>query len=274
MAKTTTTKTSSKSSTTSQSRSESASVSRTQGVLDAALRDEILSGLSGFMSDEEIERYADNLLRPQLNAGLEASQQEYETEKLAREQEIEELASALQKSIGAQQQAYRRSMADIETAALARGMGRSSYTLQTLAGQGDALASAIRELTQENEAQRQQVQERITLAAQQNAQTQSRLNADYAAGLAAKAQELKEQQRQEQNQHYLTATSAAMGQMTTSSSTTSTTGESSTKSSSTSTTGGGSSSGGKSGSKKTQDDGVDAVSSAAISVSDFGKRRK
>lgn len=64
------------------------------------------------------------LLRPQLNAGLEAAQQSYETTRLAKEQEIENLAASLEKGIEAQNRAYRQSVADVETAALARGMGR------------------------------------------------------------------------------------------------------------------------------------------------------
>lgn len=263
MAKTTTTMKTNSSSTSSQSHSESTSQSLTQSMLDEALRDEILSGISDFMSDEEIEQYAQSLLAPQLNAELEAAQQKYDTERLAREQEIDELASALERSIGEQQRAYRQSMADIETAAIARGMGRSSYTLETLANQGDALAEAIRGMTEESEAQRAQIQDRITLAAQQNAQTQGRLNADYAANLSAKVQELKEQQRQEQNQHYLTATSAAMGKQTITSGTTNTTGSSGTTSGTTTVTTSGSSGSAK---KTVAEDEVDAVSGAAVSV--------
>lgn len=273
MARTTTTKVSTKSSGTTQSHSKTTGRSETASVLDEALRDEILSGLSGFMTDEEIEAYAERLLRPQLNAGLEASQQAYETEKLMREQEIEDLASALQRDIGEQRGAYRQSMADIETAALSRGMGRSSYTLQTLANQGDALAAAIRELTQESEAQREQIRDRITQAAQQNAQTQGRLNTDYASNLAAKVQELREQQRQEQNQHYLTATSAAMGKKTTSEGTTDTTG-SSTSQSSTTRVVTSSSGGGSSGRSKKAEDEVDAVSGAAVSVKNLTRDAK
>ena len=103
----------------------------------------------------------------------------------------------------------------METAALNRGMGRSSYTLQTLANQGDALAKAVRELTDENARKTGQIQDQITQAAKQNSQTQGRLNTDFASQLAAKVQELKENQRKEWNSNYLTAISSAMGQQTT-----------------------------------------------------------
>ena len=173
---------------TSQSNSTYSSTSR--NFLDSELMNQILSGLMGNMTDEQIAQFAENLLKPQLNAGLEEAQQNYETTKLSREQEIANLAANLTRSIDEQNAAYRQSAANVETAALNRGMGRSSYTLQTLANQGDALAKAVQQLTEESGRQSQQIQDQITQAAQQNSQTQGRLNSDYASQLAAKIQEL------------------------------------------------------------------------------------
>lgn len=241
------------------------SQSTTKNVLDAALRDEILSGLRGYMTDEEIRAYAENLLRPTLNAGLEASQQQYEASRLGYEQEIENLAVQLSQAIDRQNQSHAKGQAGLETAALARGMGRSSYLLDTKAALSQALSETIKSLTDESARQSAQVQQKITLAGQQNAQTQGRLNTDYAGQLAAKMQELKENQRQEYNQNYMTATSAAMGQQTTGTSTTNESGTSVT------TSGGGGSGGSRSKSAKKQetvmnDDGVDVISGAAPSV--------
>ena len=221
---------------TSQNQSESHSQSETRRVLDERLRDQILAGLMGRMTDEEMDAYVQNLLRPTLNAGLEAAQQQYETTRLGKEQEIERLASALKASIEQQERAYARSAADVQTAALARGMGRSSYTLQTLAGQGREYAQTIERLTKENSDREAQLQEQITQAAQQNAQTQGRLNKDYASTLAAKVQELKDQQRREWNSQYMTAVSGSMGTQT--SGTTSTTGSAATDTAGTTSTSG------------------------------------
>lgn len=198
----------------SQSQSQSQSQSTTQKLLDGDMLGVILSGLAGQMTDEEIRSYAQGLLEPQKNAELEASRQKYEAAKLSREQEIESLAAALQRSIAAQNSAYRQSAVDVQTEALKRGMGRSSYTMQTLANQGSLLAEAIRQLTEENERKSSQLQAQITQAAEQNAQTQGRVERDYAASLLAKEQELRRQQQQEYNRNYLTAVSAAMGQQT------------------------------------------------------------
>ena len=226
MAKKTTTETRNSSTTNSTSQEHSASQSTsnsqstTKNVLDGELLNQILGGLMGNMTDDELTQFAENLLRPQLNAALEESQQNYETTKLAKEQEIENLARSLTRSIDEQNGAYRKSAANVETAALSRGMGRSSYTLQTLANQGDALAKAVRELTDENARQSGQIQDQITQAAQQNSQTQGRLTTDFASQLASKVQELKENQRKEWNSNYLTAISSAMGTKTSGSQTT------------------------------------------------------
>lgn len=253
----------------SQSQSRSQSQSATQKVLDERLRDRILAGLTGGMTDEEIERYAQNLLRPALDAELEASQQRYETTKLGKEQEIDRLAAALERSIREQERAHARSAAQVQTAALARGMGRSSYALQTLANEGREHARTIGELTAQSDEQSGRLQAQITQAAQHNAATQGRLNADYAQNLAAKVQELREQQRKESNSNYLAAVAGSMGaqttgsQSTSGSSTTDTTGTSRTSGSSTTTT-----TSGSGGSRRTAatSDRVDAVSSAAPSV--------
>ena len=264
----TSSKSDSKSKEHSQSQSRSDSQSTTKKLLDSDLMNQILGGLARNMTDEEINRFAENLLRPQLNAALEESRQNYETTKLSKEQQLENLAASLTRAIDEQNTAYRKSAANVETAALSRGMGRSSYTLQTLANQGDALAKAVRQLTDENTRQSGQIQQQITQAAQQNSQTQGRLNTDFASQLAAKVQELKENQRKEWNSNYLTAISAAMGQQTTgsqqTSGTTDTTGEQHTEGSSHSTSVTYTNRGG-SGKKNTSGD-IDAVTSAAPSA--------
>lgn len=264
----TSSKSDSKSKEHSESQSKSESLSTTKKLLDSDLMNQILGGLMKNMTDEEINQFAENLLRPQLNAALEESRQNYETTKLSKEQELENLAASLTRAIDEQNTAYRKSAANVETAALSRGMGRSSYTLQTLANQGDALAKAVRQLTDENTRQSRQIQKQITQAAQQNSQTQGRLNTDFASQLAAKVQELKENQRKEWNSNYLTAISAAMGQQTTgsqqTSGTTDTTGEQHTEGSSHSTSVTYTNRGG--GGKKNKSGDIDAVTSAAPSA--------
>ena len=186
-------------------------VTDSKNVLDAALRDTILGGFAANMTDDEIQKYAEALLAPQRNAALEAAQQNYEASKLGYEQEMENLAVQLADAIGKQQMQYTQNLAGLETSALARGMGRSSYLLNTEAALGQALSETIKNLSNENTRQTAQIQNKLTLAGQQNAQTQGRINTDYATQLAAKIQELKQNQRQEYNQNYMSATSSALG---------------------------------------------------------------
>lgn len=204
-----------KSFTDSSSSSKTQQSSLTQKVLNEDLLKQILSGLTAQMTDEQIRSYAESLLSPVLNAELEAAQQNYDTAKLAGEQQIDNLAASLARSIQEQQSAYKQSAANMETAALARGMGRSSYTLESLANQGRALAQATQQLTEETARQQAQVQQQIGQAAKQTSQTTGRLNTDYAKQLAAKVQELRQNQQAQYNQNYMTAVSAALGSQTT-----------------------------------------------------------
>lgn len=206
---------SSKNQSTSKSENHSESTSTSRKVLDEAMLATILEGIGGQMTQEQIEQYAQNLLEPVLHAEKEQSRRQAEAARLSGEQEIEDLAKALERDVSMQQSAYKTSRANVETDALARGMGRSSYTLQTLANQGDALAKAVQALTEENNRKAGQVRKGIAQAEAQDAQTQARLDADYAKGLAAKVQELHEKQKQQNDSNYLAAISAAMGQQTT-----------------------------------------------------------
>lgn len=248
MAKTTVTSTSEKSTSSTKSQETGKSTSLTRGVLDEKLLETIMSGLTAQMTQEEIRKFAQSLLMPQAEAEREAARQAHETTKLAKGQEMENLAAELERAISEQNGAYRRSMADVETAAIRRGMGRSSYTLDRLAQQGDALAQAVKALTEENERRSDQIQRQITQSAQQSAQTQARIDRDYETRLAAKIEELTQEQSKQRDRDYLTAISAAMGRETVG--TSETTGESRTDTSSqktTVTTSSGKSSGGSSG---------------------------
>lgn len=262
MAKTTSVSTSSS---TSKSSTSSSSVSR--NVLDEALLERILAGLSARMTQEELEAYARAQLEPQKNAEIEAAQAAHEMLRMDREQEIARLAQSLRDGVAAQQGAYRQSVSDLQRAALARGMGRSSYTLDAMAAQGRALSNAVAALTQQSEQKREDLQRQIDLSAEQTARTQGRLEADFAGSMAAAIEKLRGEQERAYTQNYLTAVSAAMGRETTGQSTT--TGQSASSSTTTSSSPGGSGSGKKKQQEKTayEPPDVDVVSGAAPSIS-------
>lgn len=243
------------------------SQSTSKSVLDQELLAMILGGLTGGMTQEEIGTYAAQLLTPQKNAALAAARQAHEVTRLTKEQEIENLAAELAGSIAAQNSAYRQNMADVQNAALARGMGRSSYTLETLARQGDALSQAVLALTQENETKSAQLREQIAKSAEHSESERARIEQDYASQMAAKIQELTREQQKTQNANYLTAVSASMGKETTGTSESASQSQTHSQSTTTKTSGktGSSSSSGKK--KKEEEEIVDAVSSAAVSTS-------
>ncbi len=88
------------------------SSSVTRHVIDWDMVQSILAGLSGQMTDEQIDAYAQELLHPQLMADLEESQQRYDAARLGKQQEIEDIVSSLAKSIENTRNAYQKSRAD------------------------------------------------------------------------------------------------------------------------------------------------------------------
>ena len=69
----------------SQSESNTKQETESRRFLDGELLSQILAGLAPNMTDDEISAFAENLLRPVLNAGLESAQQSYEATKLGKE---------------------------------------------------------------------------------------------------------------------------------------------------------------------------------------------
>ena len=144
-----------------------------------------------------------------------AAEQSRDTANLSLQQQKDDLATQLAKSIQEQNDAYNTSIANVETAALNRGMGRSSYTLQTLANQGNALAEAVRQLTDESNTKSSQIDQQMALNTSQAQDTINQANTSYASDLAAKIQELRNQRTSDYNSAYMSAISSAMGQQTT-----------------------------------------------------------
>lgn len=266
MAKKTTTTTNSSSQSTSQSQSQSQSQaqSTTQKTLDQELLAAILQGLQGTgyeaKTEEELMEAAQNLFLPEYNAQVEAAKQEQAATDLGLAQQIENLIAAAGRQVDQQNAAFNQSRADIETGALARGMGRSSYTLSTLSNNDIARAAAIDQIMGDVTRQQGQLEAQRTQAAQQLAQTLGRLETDKATNIKNTLLDLldREYDRQQsainqQNQNWLTALEMAMGTKTNTSETSQTQGTENTTTNSTQTsttmTGSGGSGGSSSSSK-------------------------
>ena len=209
--------------TTSQSQQ---SQSITQAVINSELLAQILEGLqdAGYTqkTTDELMKIAEDYYLPQYNAEIEAEKQAQAVKDMSYTQQLENLQSAYGKNIDVQNAAYDKSRAALETGALARGMGRSSYTMATLAGNDQARSAALAQLADDYLQNVRQVTDEQTLSAEQSEETIGRLNADKATNITNKLRELADAEYQkyitgvnQQNANYLAAVQAAMGQMTT-----------------------------------------------------------
>lgn len=209
--------------TTSQSQQ---SQSITQAVINSELLAQILEGLqdAGYTqkTTDELMKIAEDYYLPQYNAEIEAEKQAQAVKDMSYTQQLENLQSAYGKNIDVQNAAYDKSRAALETGALARGMGRSSYTMATLAGNDQARSAALAQMADDYLQNVRQVTDEQALSNAQSAETIGRLNADKATNITNKLRELAETEYQkyitgvnQQNANYLAAVQAAMGQMTT-----------------------------------------------------------
>ena len=206
--------------TTSQSQQ---SQSITQAVINSELLAQILEGLqdAGYTqkTTDELMKIAEDYYLPQYNAEIEAAQQAQAVKDMSYTQQLENLQSAYGKNINVQNAAYDKSRAALETGALARGMGRSSYTMATRAGNDQARSAALAQLADDYLQNVRQVTDEQTLSAAQSAETIGRLNADKATNITNKLRELADAEYQkyitgvnQQNANYLAAVQAAYEQ--------------------------------------------------------------
>lgn len=223
----------------SQSQQSQQSQSTTQAVVNSELLAQILAGLqdAGYTqkTTDELMKIAEDYYLPQYNAQIEAEQQEQAVKDMSYTQQLENLQSAYGKNIDVQNAAFDKSRAALETGALSRGMGRSSYTMATLSGNDQARSAALAQLADDYLQNVRQVTDEQALSAAQSAETIGRLKADKATNITNTLRELADTEYQkyitgvnQQNANYLAAVQAAMGQMTTGQTTgTSTTNETS-----------------------------------------------
>lgn len=210
----------------SQSTQQQQSSQVTQNLLNSELLAQILGGLqnAGYTqkTSEELAKIAQDAYLPIYNAEIEAAKQAQAAKDLTYAQQLETLAGAYGKNVDAQNAAFDQSRARIETGALARGMGRSSYTLSTLNQNDMARSAALAQLADDYSRDVRQVSDQRTQAAAHSAETLGRLEADKATNIANQLTQLAEREYEKyitgvntQNSNYLAAVQAAMGQQTT-----------------------------------------------------------
>ena len=201
------------------------SQSSRRNVLDSELLSLILGGLAdvGYTqrTTEELKQIAQDMYAPQYNAEVEAAKQAQASKDLSYAQQLENMERTYGKNVQTQNTAFDKSRAALETGALSRGMGRSSYALSTLNNNDQARSAALAELAEGYAQSTRQVGEQRTQAASQLADTLRRMETDRATNERNQLTQLLDTEYQrymtgqnQKNSNYLAAVQAAMGQQT------------------------------------------------------------
>lgn len=221
------------STTTSNTSSNSASTSSAQTsdwqlssrFLDEELLRRLLQGLASPTytpkTDEELQQLAEQRYAPEYAAAVEAAKQQQQQQDLALSQQLAGILAGLDRERAGQNAAFDQARARIELDALERGMGRSSYTLSTLAGNDAARAEALRQVDEDANRQAADIGQQRTQLADQLAQTLGRLQQDRATNVSNYLQELYDREydraqadRAARNADFLTAVELASGTRT------------------------------------------------------------
>lgn len=209
----------------SQTQGQSSSQQTTQKVIDQQLLAQLLQGLADMgytpRSEEALRQAAENRYNPLYNAEVEAARQKQQQTDLALSQQLSELLSGISRQKDTQNGTFDKARANIETGALSRGMGRSSYTTSTLSNNDIARAKALSQIDEDANRQTGQIGAQRTQLTQQLAETLGRLSTDKETNISNYLQDLYDQEFQRaqaanaaKNQSYLTAVDLAMGSKT------------------------------------------------------------
>lgn len=145
---------------------------------------EKLLELTAPKTDEEYRTQAENYYMPQHNAQVEALTQANEKEQLGYQQQLEQLATAMQDSREATNATYAKNISDLNNSMLRKGMARSSYAAQTEANARTGWAEALSKVERDYLANVNNIGAQQQLATSQLAQSVARLESDLATNIA------------------------------------------------------------------------------------------
>ncbi|MDO4355821.1 MAG: hypothetical protein Q4E13_04845 [Clostridia bacterium] len=143
------------------------------------------------MSEEEMQRLAQNRYASTYASQKLGAQQRYETGDSALQAEMEGLAEDYRGQVSAAQQQTALARSNADRTALSRGMQRSSYNNATMANIDLAGAQTVAGLHAQEAAQRQNLQAQRTLLASQLAKQLTQYDEGYASDVAAYVDELR-----------------------------------------------------------------------------------
>ena len=159
-------------------------------------------------TDEEYRQQAQNQYMPQYNAQVEALKQAAEKEQLGYQQQLQQLATAMQDSRESTNATYAKNISDLNNNMLRRGMARSSYAAQTEANARTGWANALSKVERDYQSNVNYVGQQQQLATSQLAQSVARLESDLATQIANYEQTLRGNDKAAQMQAYQQLSSA------------------------------------------------------------------
>lgn len=159
-------------------------------------------------TDEEYRQQAQNQYLPQYNAQVEALKQAAEKEQLGYQQQLQQLATAMQDSRESTNATYAKNISDLNNNMLRRGMARSSYAAQTEANSRTGWANALSKLERDYQANVNNIGSQQQLVTSQLAQSVARLESDLATQIANYEQTLRSNDKAAQMQAYQQLSSA------------------------------------------------------------------
>jgi hypothetical protein len=163
---------------------------------------EQMLALSTPKTDAEYLKLATDYYTPQHNAQVMALEQANAKENLAYENQLAQLATAMQDSRESTNATYAKNISDLNNNMLRRGIARSSYAGQIEANARTGWANALSKLERDYQANVNYVGQQQQLATSQLAQNVARLKTDLATNIANYQETLKNNDKNAQMQAY------------------------------------------------------------------------
>lgn len=163
---------------------------------------EQMLALTAPKTEEEYLKLATDYYTPQHNAQVMALEQANAKENLAYEQQLAQLATAMQDSRESTNATYAKNISDLNNNMLRRGIARSSYAGQIEANARTGWANALSKLERDYQANVNYVGQQQQLATSQLAQNVARLKTDLATNIANYQETLKNNDKNAQMQAY------------------------------------------------------------------------
>lgn len=160
------------------------------------LEEKIKSSTYTARDDATLQGQAQNEYQGKLNSALLSAQQAYDTQNTALESQKATVGTQFDQQKEAQQTANAQNLSGVSNNMLARGMGRSTYAASTLNNTAIAGNKALANIEQNRTNALGSIAGQQSQLANQLAQSQAGARSEYESNVAARIQQLKDQEQQ------------------------------------------------------------------------------